>query len=86
MSTSQPAPVRSSSTAGPTIEWLEPKLPDILKNGSSPLASFATGDAPMEGSRLELSTPESSTFSGVRPRETHLYETILHFFLPQKNE
>ncbi|XP_056157176.1 oxysterol-binding protein-related protein 11-like isoform X2 [Lampris incognitus] len=52
------------SFGGPTIEWLEPKLPDILKNGSSSLASFATGESPLEGSRLELSTPESCSFSG----------------------
>lgn len=55
--------------AGPTIEWLEPKLPDILKNGSSSLGSFTTGEGPLEGSRLELSSPESCSFSGVRPRE-----------------
>lgn len=52
--------------AGPTIEWLEPKLPDILKNGSSSLGSFTTGEGPLEGSRLELSSPESCSFSGVR--------------------
>uniref|UniRef100_A0A8C2WV07 Oxysterol-binding protein n=1 Tax=Cyclopterus lumpus TaxID=8103 RepID=A0A8C2WV07_CYCLU len=32
------------SLGGPTIEWLEPKLPDILKNGSGSLGSFATGE------------------------------------------
>uniref|UniRef100_I3K6Z8 Oxysterol-binding protein n=1 Tax=Oreochromis niloticus TaxID=8128 RepID=I3K6Z8_ORENI len=58
-----------SSLGGPTIEWLEPKLPDILKNGSSSLGSFATGEGPLEGNRLELSSPESCNFSGVRPRE-----------------
>ncbi|KAM3857214.1 oxysterol-binding protein-related protein 11-like [Diretmus argenteus] len=52
------------SMAGPTIEWLEPKLPDILKNGSSSLTSFVTGEGQLEGSRLELSTPESCSFSG----------------------
>lgn len=52
--------------AGPTIEWLEPKLPDILKNGSSSLGSFTTGEGPLEQSRLELSSPESCSFSGVR--------------------
>uniref|UniRef100_A0A3P8PDU0 Oxysterol-binding protein n=1 Tax=Astatotilapia calliptera TaxID=8154 RepID=A0A3P8PDU0_ASTCA len=55
-----------SSLGGPTIEWLEPKLPDILKNGSSSLGSFATGEGPLEGNRLELSSPESCNFSGVR--------------------
>lgn len=52
--------------AGPTIEWLEPKLPDILKNGSSSLGSYTTGEGALEGSRLELSSPESCSFSGVR--------------------
>uniref|UniRef100_A0A8D3ADE9 Oxysterol-binding protein n=1 Tax=Scophthalmus maximus TaxID=52904 RepID=A0A8D3ADE9_SCOMX len=52
------------SLGGPTIEWLEPKLPDILKNGSSSLGSFATGEGPLEGSCLELSSPESCSFSG----------------------
>uniref|UniRef100_A0A8C7IEP2 Oxysterol-binding protein n=1 Tax=Oncorhynchus kisutch TaxID=8019 RepID=A0A8C7IEP2_ONCKI len=32
---------QKSSLGGPTIEWLEPKLPDILKNGG-PLDSFST--------------------------------------------
>uniref|UniRef100_A0A3Q1IME5 Oxysterol-binding protein n=1 Tax=Anabas testudineus TaxID=64144 RepID=A0A3Q1IME5_ANATE len=53
-----------SSLGGPTIEWLEPKLPDILKNGSSSLGSFTTGEGPLEGGHLELSTPESCSFSG----------------------
>ncbi|XP_005742301.1 oxysterol-binding protein-related protein 11 [Pundamilia nyererei] len=53
-----------SSLGGPTIEWLEPKLPDILKNGSSSLGSFATGEGPLEGNHLELSSPESCNFSG----------------------
>lgn len=52
------------SLGGPTIEWLEPKLPDILKNGSSSLGSFTTGEGLLEGSRLELSSPESCSFSG----------------------
>ena len=69
MSTTEPATVHSPSSAGPTIEWLEPKLPDILKNGSSSLGSFAAGDVTLEGSRLELSSPESCSFSGVRPRK-----------------
>ncbi|XP_035983842.1 oxysterol-binding protein-related protein 11 isoform X3 [Fundulus heteroclitus] len=53
-----------ASLGGPTIEWLEPKVPDILKNGSSSLSDFTAGEAPLEGSRLELSVPESSSFSG----------------------
>ncbi|XP_028994609.1 oxysterol-binding protein-related protein 11-like [Betta splendens] len=53
-----------SSLGGPTIEWLEPKLPDILKNGSSSLGSFPAGDGPLEGSQLDLSIPEPCNFSG----------------------
>ncbi|XP_068165380.1 oxysterol-binding protein-related protein 11 isoform X2 [Antennarius striatus] len=49
---------------GPTIEWLEPKLPDILKNGSSSLSSFTTGEGRLEGQNLELSSPETCSFSG----------------------
>lgn len=48
---------------GPTIDWLEPKLPDILKNGSSSLGSFNTGEGPREGARLELTCPESGNFA-----------------------
>lgn len=68
MTTSEPDGVNSSaSTAGPTIEWLEPKLPDILKNGSSSLGSFTTGgEGLLEPEQLDLSTPESCSFSGVR--------------------
>ncbi|CAG5934037.1 unnamed protein product [Menidia menidia] len=53
-----------SSLGGPTIEWLEPKVPDLLKNGSSSLGSFAAGEGPLDGGRLELSSPESCSFSG----------------------
>ncbi|KAM6893918.1 oxysterol-binding protein-related protein 11-like [Xenentodon cancila] len=53
-----------SSLGGPTIEWLGPKLPDLLKNGSSSLGSFAPGEGPLEGSCLQLSTPDSCSFSG----------------------
>ncbi|CAB1449480.1 unnamed protein product [Pleuronectes platessa] len=52
------------SLGGPTIEWLEPKLPDILKNGSSSLGSFTAGEGQLEGSGLELSSPDSCSFSG----------------------
>lgn len=54
-----------SGVTGPTIEWLEPKLPDILKNGG-PLDSFSTEGGPLEGSLLELSATEPCSFSGVR--------------------
>uniref|UniRef100_A0A1A8JFC2 Oxysterol-binding protein n=1 Tax=Nothobranchius kuhntae TaxID=321403 RepID=A0A1A8JFC2_NOTKU len=60
----QMARQRSSLGAAPTIEWLEPKLPDILKNGSSSLGSFTTEEGQLEGGRLELSSPESCNFSG----------------------
>ncbi|XP_075905531.1 oxysterol-binding protein-related protein 11 [Nelusetta ayraudi] len=51
------------SLGGPTIEWLEPKLPDLLKNGGSSLGSLAAGEGPLEGARLELSSSESCSFS-----------------------
>uniref|UniRef100_A0A3Q3SZ27 Oxysterol-binding protein n=1 Tax=Mastacembelus armatus TaxID=205130 RepID=A0A3Q3SZ27_9TELE len=57
------------SLGGPTIEWLEPKLPDILKNGSSSLGSFAPEEGQLDGSHLELSSPESCSFTGVREEE-----------------
>ena len=69
MSTSEPATERSLST-GPTIEWLEPKLPDLLKNGSSSMGSFTAGEGQLEGSGLELSSPDSCSFSGVRARKS----------------
>ncbi|XP_014007127.2 oxysterol-binding protein-related protein 11 isoform X1 [Salmo salar] len=51
------------SLGGPTIEWLEPKLPDILKNGG-PLDSFSTEGGLLEGGLLELSASEPCSFSG----------------------
>ncbi|KAK1876523.1 Oxysterol-binding protein-related protein 11 [Dissostichus eleginoides] len=56
-------PLNLPPMAGPTIEWLEPKLPDILKNGSS-LDSFTAGEGQLEGGGLELSSPDSCSFSG----------------------
>ncbi|KAI4831791.1 hypothetical protein KUCAC02_001313 [Chaenocephalus aceratus] len=56
-------PLKRPPMAGPTIEWLEPKLPDILKNGSS-LDSFTAGEGQLEGGGLELSSPDSCSFSG----------------------
>lgn len=53
-----------SIVTGPTIEWLEPKLPDILKNGG-PLDSFSTEGGLLEGGLLELSASEPCSFSGV---------------------
>lgn len=73
MRTSKPAAVCPPSMAGPTIEWLEPKLPDILKNGSSSLGSFMTGEGPQEGSHLDLGSPEFCSFSGVRPKQRHIF-------------
>ncbi|XP_071016082.1 oxysterol-binding protein-related protein 11-like isoform X1 [Oncorhynchus clarkii lewisi] len=59
---------QKSSLGGPTIEWLEPKLPDILKNGG-PLDSFSTEGGLLEGGLLErglleLSATEPCSFSG----------------------
>lgn len=58
--------------AGPSIEWLEPKLPDLLKNGSGSLGSFTTDEGALEGNRLELNSTEFSSFSGVRAQKQQL--------------
>lgn len=54
---------QSSALGGPTIEWLEPKLPELLNNGGS-LAGFPMEGTALEGSRLELTSTESCNFSG----------------------
>lgn len=66
------AAVCSPSMAGPTIEWLEPKLPDLLKNGDGSLGSFPTDEGPLEENRLELNSTEFSSFSGVRAQKQPL--------------
>lgn len=58
--------------AGPTIEWLEPKLPDLLKNGGGSLGSFPTDEGPLEENHLELNSAEFSSFSGVRAQRQPL--------------
>lgn len=70
--TSKSAAVCSLSMAGPTIEWLEPKLPDLLKNGSGSLGSFTTDEGALEGTRLDLNSTEFSSFSGVRAQKPQL--------------
>lgn len=70
--TSKGAAVCSPSMAGPTIEWLEPKLPDLLKNGSGSLGSFTTDEGALEGNRLDLDSTGFSSFSGVRAQEQQL--------------
>ncbi|XP_048835113.1 oxysterol-binding protein-related protein 11 isoform X1 [Brienomyrus brachyistius] len=49
---------------GPTIEWLEPKLPDLLKNGTS-LPSLAAADGKTDGGPLERVTAESQDCVGA---------------------
>lgn len=66
--------------AGPTIEWLEPKLPDLLKNGSGSLGSFATEEGALEGNRLELNSTEFSSFSGVRAQKQ---KRLIHRLQPR---
>uniref|UniRef100_A0A3Q3K5L9 Oxysterol-binding protein n=1 Tax=Monopterus albus TaxID=43700 RepID=A0A3Q3K5L9_MONAL len=56
---------QTGSLGGPTIEWLEPKLPDILKNSSS----FPAAEGPLERICVELSSPESCSFPGVSEQE-----------------
>lgn len=67
--------------AGPTIEWLEPKLPDLLKNGSGSLGSFTTDEGTLEGNRLELNSTEFSSFSGVRAQKQQL---LIHRLQPRR--
>ncbi|MEQ2183960.1 hypothetical protein GOODEAATRI_003232 [Goodea atripinnis] len=81
-----------ASLGGPTIEWLEPKVPDILKNGSSSLSDFTTGEAPLEGGHLELSPPDSASFSEEvhfeygKVAETLMYFGSLHHYFCQEQE
>lgn len=67
MSASEPT---SMHPAGPTIEWLEPKLPDLLKNGGSPPSlslSLAKDDAGKpDGAVLEPLEMDSCDAVGVR--------------------
>ncbi|XP_068612701.1 oxysterol-binding protein-related protein 11-like [Brachionichthys hirsutus] len=61
---------------GPTIEWLEPKLPDILKNGSGSLGSLTTGGGPPEGGPPQLSSPESGSLSGEQQEDINAEEEV----------
>lgn len=78
--TSKRAAVCSPSMAGSTIEWLEPKLPDILKNGSGSLGSFTTDEGALDGNRLEMNSTEFSSFSGVRAQKQQL---LIHRLQPR---
>ncbi|KPP76314.1 oxysterol-binding protein-related protein 11-like [Scleropages formosus] len=49
----------------PTIEWLEPKLPDILKNGGS-LPSLPGDSGKAESGELEHMSTEPRDFAGER--------------------
>lgn len=50
---------------GPAIEWLEPKIPDILKNGGT-LPIITTEDGKTEGMALERLEMDSCDITGVR--------------------
>lgn len=50
--------------AGPTIEWLEPKLPDVLKNGGT-LASITKDSSKMQGTAVEPAEMDSCDLVGV---------------------
>lgn len=52
-------------SVGPAIEWLEPKLPDILKNGGT-LPSITKDDGKTEGAVLEHLEMDSCDIVGVR--------------------
>ncbi|CAL8288565.1 unnamed protein product [Lota lota] len=76
-----------SALAGPNVEWLEPKMADILKNGGSggSLGGFSTNDGLQEESRLELSTPESCSFSGEL-EEVDAEEEVEDSFVEREEE
>ena len=61
----------SMCPAGPTIEWLEPKLPDILKNGGSPLSSTKDDSSKSEGGAHENLEMDDCSAAGVRPAESN---------------
>lgn len=50
--------------SGPTIEWLEPKLPDALKNGGT-LASITKDSTKMQGTAVEPAEMDSCDIVGV---------------------
>lgn len=50
--------------AGPTIEWLEPKLPDALKNGGT-LAAITKDNSKTQGMAVEPAEMDSCDIAGV---------------------
>ncbi|KAK0156215.1 Oxysterol-binding protein-related protein 11 [Merluccius polli] len=74
-----------SALAGPNVEWLEPKMADILKNGGSggSLGDFSTGL--QEEGGPELSTPESCSFSGEQ-EEVDAEEEVEDSFVEREEE
>ncbi|CAL8285321.1 unnamed protein product [Gadus morhua 'NCC'] len=76
-----------SALAGPNVEWLEPKMADILKNGGSggSLGGFSTNDGLQGEGRLELSTPESCSFSGEL-EEVDAEEEVEDSFVEREEE
>lgn len=62
MSTPEPGFV---CPVGPALEWLEPKLPDILKNGGT-LPSITKDDGKTVGTVLEPLEMDSCDIAGVR--------------------
>lgn len=63
---------------GPVLEWLEPKLPDILKNGGT-LPSITKDDGKTEGTVLEPLEMDSIDNAGVRFALSKLLFIILEF-------
>ncbi|XP_077370161.1 oxysterol-binding protein-related protein 11 isoform X2 [Festucalex cinctus] len=54
---------QTGSMEGSTMEWPDPKLPDILKNGSHSSDSVPTGEGLLEDGRLQTATSESCSSS-----------------------
>ncbi|CAL8407109.1 unnamed protein product [Arctogadus glacialis] len=76
-----------SALAGPNVEWLEPKMADILKNGGSggSLGGFSNNDGLQGEGRMELSTPESCSFSGEL-EEVDAEEEVEDSFVEREEE
>lgn len=67
--------------AGPTIEWLEPKLLDPVKNGGT-LASIAKDSSKMQGTAVEPAEMDACDIAGVI-RDLHLTPFLTYFLFFQ---
>lgn len=66
--------------AGPTIEWLEPKLPDALKNGGT-LASITKDCSKMPDTAVEPAEMDFCDIAGVINTLNLIHCLTFFFFL-----